>query len=288
MNNYDDLNKASDEMKSLLKNKSVKMALIIGVSLLFFMILKPWVQIGAGERGIVLHFGAVQPLVLEEGLHFRIPIMMQVVKMDVKVQKATTDATASSSNLQEVSSTVAINYHIIPDKANIVYQSIGIEFKDRIIDPAVQEVVKAVSARYSAEDLITKRSAVSDAMKSTLTERLLAHNIAVDALSIVGFSFSKLYMDAIESKQTAEQLAMKAQRDLERIKIEGEQKITSAKAEAEALRLQRENISSDLLELRKIEANLEAIKKWNGILPSVTGESVPFISVGDVQKKMSK
>ena len=288
MSNYDDLNKASDEMRTFMKNKSIRTALIIGVSLLFFMILKPWVQIGAGERGIVLHFGAVQPLVLGEGLHFRVPIMMQVVRMDVKVQKATTDATASSSNLQEVSSTVAINYHIMPDKANIVYQSIGIEFKDRIIDPAVQEVVKAVSARYSAEDLITKRSAVSDAMKSTLTERLLVHNIAVDALSIVGFSFSKIYMDAIESKQTAEQLAMKAQRDLERIKIEGEQKIASAKAEAEALRLQRENISPDLLELRKIEANLEAIKKWNGILPSVTGDAVPFISVGDIQKKMSK
>ena len=288
MNNYDDLNSAADEMRSFMKNKSVRTALIIGVSLLFFMILKPWVQIGAGERGIVLHFGAVQPLVLGEGLHFRVPIMMQVVRMDVKVQKATTDATASSSNLQEVSSTVAINYHIMPDKANIVYQSIGIEFKDRIIDPAVQEVVKAVSARYSAEDLITKRSAVSDAMKSTLTERLFAHNIAVDALSIVGFSFSKIYMDAVESKQTAEQLAMKAQRDLERIKIEGEQKIASAKAEAEALRLQRENISPDLLELRKIEANLEAIKKWNGILPSVTGESVPFIGIGDIQKKMSK
>ena len=288
MSNYDDLNKASDEMRSFMKNKSVRTALIIGVSLLFFMILKPWVQIGAGERGIVLHFGAVQPLVLGEGLHFRVPIMMQVVRMDVKVQKATTDATASSSNLQEVSSTVAINYHIMPDKANIVYQSIGIEFKDRIIDPAVQEVVKAVSARYSAEDLITKRSAVSDAMKSTLTERLFAHNIAVDALSIVGFSFSKIYMDAIESKQTAEQLAMKAQRDLERIKIEGEQKIASAKAEAEALRLQRENISPDLLELRKIEANLEAIKKWNGILPSVTGDAVPFINVGDTQKRMSK
>ena len=288
MSNYDDLNKASDEMRSFMKNKAVRTALIIGVSLLFFMILKPWVQIGAGERGIVLYFGAVQPLVLGEGLHFRVPIMMQVVRMDVKVQKATTDATASSSNLQEVSSTVAINYHIMPDKANIVYQSIGIEFKDRIIDPAVQEVVKAVSARYSAEDLITKRSAVSDAMKSTLTERLFAHNIAVDALSIVGFSFSKIYMDAVESKQTAEQLAMKAQRDLERIKIEGEQKIASAKAEAEALRLQRENISPDLLELRKIEANLEAIKKWNGILPSVTGESVPFIGIGDIQKKMSK
>jgi regulator of protease activity HflC (stomatin/prohibitin superfamily) len=211
--------------------------------------------------------------------------MQKIVLMDVKVQKATTDATASSSNLQEVSSTVAINYHIIPHKVNTVYQNIGLEFKERIIDPAVQEVVKAVSARYSAEDLITKRSAVSDAMKSTLTERLLVHNIAVDAFSIVGFSFSKIYMDAIESKQTAEQLAMKAQRDLERIKIEGEQKITSAKAEAEALRLQRENISPDLIELRKIEANLKAIEKWNGIMPQVTGSgAVPFIGVGDVKK----
>ena len=288
MKNYDNLKSPSDEVLDLMKKKSVRIALIIGVSLLFFMILKPWVEIGAGERGVVLNFGAVEQNVLGEGLHFRVPIMQRVVPMDVKVQKATTDATASSSNLQEVSSTVAINFHIIPDKANIVYQTIGIEFKERIIDPAVQEVVKAVSARYSAEDLITKRSAVSDAMKSTLTERLLVHNIAVDALSIVGFSFSKIYMDAIESKQTAEQLAMKAQRDLERIKIEGEQKITSAKAEAEALRLQRENISPDLIELRKIEANLEAIKKWNGILPSVTGESVPFISVGDIQKKMTR
>jgi hypothetical protein len=123
-------------------------------------------------------------------------------------------------------------------------------------------------------------------MKSTLTERLLIHNIAVDAFSIVGFSFSKIFMEAIESKQTAEQLAMKAQRDLERIKIEAEQKITSAKAEAEALRLQRTNISPDLIELRKIEANLKAIEKWNGILPQVTGNgAIPFIGVADIIKK---
>jgi regulator of protease activity HflC (stomatin/prohibitin superfamily) len=282
MGNNSDL----DAIKNALKNKSVVLAIIVGVTLLFIVITRPWVQIGAGERGVVLNFGAVQPIVLGEGLHFRMPIQQEIVKMDVKVQKASTDATASSSNLQEVSSTVAINYHIIPDKANVVYQTIGIEFKERIIDPAVQEVVKAVSARYSAEDLITKRSAVSDAMKSTLTERLLVHNIAVDAFSIVGFSFSKIYMDAIESKQTAEQLAMKAQRDLERIKIEGEQTITSAKAEAEALRLQRANISTDLLELRKIEANLKAIDKWNGILPQVTGNgAIPFIGVGDIIKK---
>lgn len=275
-----------DPIGSALKNRSVLVLIIIGVALLFLIILKPWVEIGAGERGVVLNFGAVQPIVLGEGLHFRIPLQQQIIIMDVKVQKASTDATASSSNLQEVSSTVAINYHIIPDKANVVYQTIGEGYKDRIIDPAVQEVVKAVSAKYTAEDLITKRSAVSDAMKSTLTERLLIHNIAVDAFSIIEFSFSKIYMDAIESKQTAEQLAMKAERDLERIKIEGEQTITSAKAEAEALRLQRANISTDLLELRKIEANLKAIEKWNGILPQVTGNgAIPFIGVGDIVKK---
>jgi regulator of protease activity HflC (stomatin/prohibitin superfamily) len=283
--NNEDFDSITESVRTTMQKKSVRTAFYIGLALLILIIFTPWVQIGAGERGVVLNFGAVQQKVLGEGLHFKVPIMQKIVPMDVKVQKATTDATASSSNLQEVSSTVAINYHIIPHKVNSVYQNIGLEFKERIIDPAVQEVVKAVSARYSAEDLITKRSAVSDAMKSTLTERLLVHNIAVDAFSIVGFSFSKIYMDAIESKQTAEQLAMKAQRDLERIKIEGEQKITSAKAEAEALRLQRENISPDLIELRKIEANLKAIEKWNGIMPQVTGSgAVPFIGVGDVKK----
>jgi regulator of protease activity HflC (stomatin/prohibitin superfamily) len=252
----------------------------------FFLFFKPWIQIGAGERGIVLNFGAVQKNVLGEGLHLRIPIMQTIIPMDVQVQKSLTNAAASSSDLQEVSSEVAINYHINPDKANIVYQSIGIHFKDRIIDPAVQEVVKAVTARYTAEELITKRPAVSDAMKSTLTERLIAHNIAVDAFSIVGFSFSKIFMEAIESKQTAEQLALKAKRDLERIKIEAEQKITAARAEAESLRLQREIISPELIELRKVEANLKAIDKWNGILPQVTGSGgVPFIGVGDIQKR---
>lgn len=114
----------------------------------------------------------------------------------------------------------------------------------------------------------------------------MAYNIAVDAFSIVTFSFSKVFTEAIEQKQTAEQLALKAKRDLERIKIEAEQKITAAKAEAEALRLQRANISSDLIELRRIEANLRAIEKWNGVLPQVTGAgAVPFIGVGDAGKK---
>ena len=259
--------------------------LIIGALLLVLLILKPWVQIGAGERGIVLNFGAVQEKVLTEGMHFRIPIMQKVVKMDVKVQKAQTDASSASSDLQDVTLSVALNYHIIPDKANIVYQTIGVEFKERIIDPAIQEVTKAVSAKYSAEELITKRPSVSIAMKEALSEKLMAANIAVDAVSIVTFSFSKVFMDAIEAKQTAEQHALKAKRDLDRIKIEAEQTVAAATAQAEALRLQKMNISPDLIELRKIEANLKAIEKWNGILPQVTGSgAIPFIGVDELKK----
>ena len=281
-----DVYRAKDAMQSAMKKGPARLALIIGAILVGFLFLNPWVQIGAGERGIVLNFGAVQKDVLGEGLHFRIPIMQKIVRMDVKVQKSLTKSAASSADLQEVSSEVALNYHIVQDKANIVYQSIGIHFKERIIDPAVQEVVKAVTARYSAEELITKRPAVSEAMRANLAERLLAHNIAVDAFSIVDFSFSKIFTEAIESKQTADQHAQRAKRDLERIKIEAEQKITTARAEAESLRLQRANISPDLIELRKIEANLKAIDKWNGILPQVTGAgAVPFIGVGDIHKK---
>ena len=277
---------AKEAMQSAMKKGPMRRALIIGAILVFFLFLKPWIQIGAGERGIVLNFGAVQENVLEEGLHFRIPIMQNIAIMDVKVQKSLTDAAASSSDLQEVSSNVALNYHIIPDKANLVYQTIGIYFKERIIDPAVQEVVKAVTARYTAEELITKRPAVSEAMRANLAERLVTHNIAVDAVSIVACSFSKIFTEAIESKQTAEQLALKARRDLDRIKIEAEQTITAARAEAESLRLQRANISPDLIELRKIEANLKAIEKWNGILPQVTGGgAVPFIGVGEIHKR---
>ncbi|KFD41214.1 HflC protein [Peptococcaceae bacterium SCADC1_2_3] len=281
-----DVYRAKEAMQSVMKKGNMRPVLIIGAILVVFLFLHPWAQIGAGERGVVLNFGAVQENVLGEGLHFRIPIMQKVVPMDVKVQKSLTNAAAASSDLQDVSSEVALNYHIVPDKSSIVYQSIGIHFKERIIDPAVQEVVKAVTAKYSAEELITKRPAVSEAMRATLTERLMVHNMAVDAFSIVGFSFSKIFMEAIESKQTAEQLALKAKRDLERIKIEAEQKVTAAKAEAESLRLQRANISTDLIELRKIEANLKAIDKWNGILPQVTGGgAVPFIGVGEIEKR---
>ncbi len=211
--------------------------------------------------------------------------MQKVVKIDVKVHKSQTDAESVSKDLQDTRSTIAVNYHILPEKANWIYQNIGTEYKERIIDPAVQEVVKAVTARFTAVELITQRERVRSEIKELLKERLVTYNIVVDDFSIVNFAFSQQFTQAIESKQTAEQLALKAQRDLERIKIEAEQKVASAKAEAEALRLQKENVTPQLIKLRQIEASLKAIEKWDGHMPKVTSGAVPFIDVKSFEKE---
>lgn len=279
-------NQEMNDIKNILKKGQWRGLIVVVLILFLLFAFKPWVQVGAGERGVVQNFGAVQDVVLNEGIHFKIPVVQTVEMIDVRIQKEVTDAAASSSDLQDVALSVALNFHIIPSKANLVYQTIGVEFKERIIDPAIQEVMKAVSARYTAEELITKRPAVSSEIQNALTERLLESHISVDAFSIISFSFSQTFTDAIEAKQTAEQNALKAKRDLDRIKVEAQQTIAAATAEAEALRLQKMNISPDLIELRKIEANLKAIEKWNGILPGVTGAgAIPFIGVGSVPKK---
>ena len=265
--------------RSFLTRFLPRIILAVIALIIFFLFLNPFVIIGAGERGVVLNFGAVSPEVLGEGLHMRIPIMQKIIKMDVKVQKSQTDAEAASKDLQETFSTIALNFHILPEKVNWIYQKLGADFKERIIDPAVQEVVKAVTAKYTAVEVITQREKVRSEIRELLKQRLMVYNIIVDDFSIVNFKFSNQFTQAIESKQTAEQLALKAQRDLDRIKIEAEQKIAQAKAEAEALRLQKENVSAQLVKLRQIEASLKAIEKWDGHMPKVTSGAVPFIDV---------
>jgi regulator of protease activity HflC (stomatin/prohibitin superfamily) len=258
---------------------------ILVVLALIVLMLNPFVMVGPGERGVVLNFGAVQPTVMGEGLHLIIPIVQKVIKMDVKIHKSQTGAESVSKDLQDTHSTVAVNYHILPEKANWVYQSIGREYKERIIDPTVQEVVKAVTARYTAVELITQREKVRAEIKELLKQRLVSYNINVDDFSIVNFKFSQQFTQAIESKQTAEQYALKAQRDLERIKIEAEQKIAQATAEAEALRLQKANVTPELIRLRQIEASMKAIEKWDGHMPKVTGGAVPFIDYKSLEGK---
>lgn len=251
------------------------------VVLIVLWILNPFVVIGAGERGVVMNFGAVQKDILNEGLHLRVPLMQKVVIMDVRVQKGEGQGDAASKDLQQVTTNVALNYHLDPARVAETYQTVGTlsAVGDRIILPAVQESVKAATALYTAEELVSRRQEVRDQIRTNLRDRLVKNGVIVDEFSIVNFSFSREFNVAIESKTTAEQLKLKAERDLERIRIEAEQKISSAKAEAESLRLQKEIVTENLIKLRQIEMQQKAIDKWDGRLPQVTGGATPFIDI---------
>jgi prohibitin 2 len=259
----------------------IKYVVLVIVVLVLLSWLNPFVVINAGHRGVITTFGKVNPTVLEEGLHFRIPVMQQVREINVQIQKAEGDGDAASRDLQQVHTKIALNYHLIPTRVAETFQLVGDlnSVGDRIIVPAVQEAFKATTAKYTAEELISKRPEVRDQISQFMKDRLLRHGIAIDEFSIVNFRFSESFNQAIEGKTTADQLKLKAERDLERIKVEAEQKIASAKAEAESLRLQKQEITPDLLKLREIENQRLALEKWNGQLPQVTGGSVPMINI---------
>jgi len=261
--------------------RTIKCIAILIAALILISWLNPFVVINAGHRGVITTFGKVNPTVLEEGLHFRIPIMQQVTEINVQIQKGEGDGDAASRDLQQVHAKIALNYHLIPNRVAETYQAIGDlgSVGDRIIIPAVQEATKATTAKYTAEELISKRPEVRDQISQFMRDRLLRHGIQIDEFSIVNFRFSESFNQAIEAKTTAEQLKLKAERDLERIRVEAEQKIASAKAEAESLRLQKQEITPDLLKLREIENQRVALEKWDGSLPQVTGGSVPLINI---------
>ena len=255
--------------------------MLIGIAgvVIFMLILATYFGVDAGDRGVVLRFGEVNRVV-DPGPHFKIPLAEEVVFMSVRVQKTTTKTEAASRDLQVVQTTMVLNYNLEPSKAGSMYSNIGLNYNERVIDPAVKESFKAAAARYTAEELISKRETLKTEVRNYLRDRLQVFGVVVVELSITDFEFSQEFNKAIESKQTAEQNALRAKRDLERIKVEAEQKIASARAEAEALRLQRQVISPELIQLRQIEAQIKAIEKWDGKLPNVTGGTVPFIQVG--------
>ena len=263
----------------------VKPLVVVGVLGFAAVVLNPVVIISAGERGVMTTFGKVSGDILGEGLHMRVPLTQTIYILDVRVQKESAEAEAASKDLQDVTSSIAVNWHLDPDRVNWVYQHVGLSFGERLIDPAVQETVKAVTANYTAVELVSSRELVRNQIKDLLAKRLGRYGILVDEMSIVNFKFSSQFEQAIENKQTAEQMALKAERDLDRIKIEAEQKITAAQAEAQSLHLQKQEITPELLDLRRIEAQVAAIQKWDGHLPNVTGGATPFISVDRAPEK---
>lgn len=263
------------EIPNIGPKKIGQVLLVLVVAVLAF---KSYTTIKAGERGIVFsRLGGVSERILDEGWQFKLPFVEDIIPIDVKIQKSETAASASSRDLQVVRSVIALNYHLDPAAVNSIYQDVGLAYETRIIDPAVQESVKAITAQFTAEELITKREQVSAEIKEMLTTRLSRNYILVDEFSITELAFSEVFNNSIEAKQVAEQQALKARQDLERIKIEAEQKLAVASAEAEGQRLQRETITAELIQLR-------AIEKWDGRLPQVSGGGVPFIDVNSLGK----
>ncbi|HMT37933.1 MAG TPA: SPFH domain-containing protein [Thermomonas sp.] len=267
--------------------------LLVAVALVVaLLVLSPFSAVPNGHRGIKLTFGKADDAPLSEGLHLRIPIMQTIYKMPVMIERSETESEAASRDLQRVTTQVVLNYHIDPAQVVRVYRQLGVfeNIEPRIIDPSVQEAMKAVTATYTAEQLVTKRPDVANAIKSALRERMQRHGLVIDEFSITNFKFSDSFDAAIEAKTVAEQQKLKAERDLERIKVEAEQRIAQARAEAEstklgaqaqaeALRMQRESITPELIRRREVEARIKAIEKWDGKMPQVSGGAVPFINV---------
>ena len=255
------------------KNKAVRVAIAI-VALLVLFWLSPFGVIGPGERGVHMRFTAVTGKVFGEGLYFLVPLVENVQKVNTQIQKEEMKADAASKDLQTVHIVVAMNYHIDPNRVAKIFQDVGVQYKERIIDPAMQEGVKASTAKFTAEELITRREAVREDTKAQLKTRLHEMGIIVDEFNIVNFQFSKVFNDAIEAKVTAEQSALAAKNKLEQIKFEAEQRVAEAKGKAEAITIESNALRSNpqILEMR-------ALEKWNGILPTVTSGSVPFINL---------
>jgi len=227
------------EKKILFRKTPWKVMLIVGGIVILPFVFKPWVQIGTGEKGIILNLGAIQNKVLGEVIQFKTPVSEAVIPVTVNTQKVLTGGEFSSAHLQDVAMSVALNYHVVSDKFNSIDQANGTAFKKRIINPAIQEVMKTVSAKYTAEELNTKRPTVSSEMIEVLTTRLHTSNIAVDAFWITAFRLSQICTDTIESEQTGEQKQFKAQRLLDKIKVASQQTLAATTAELEELRLQK-------------------------------------------------
>jgi regulator of protease activity HflC (stomatin/prohibitin superfamily) len=253
-------------------------AVVIGfivVLVLIILALASVYTVPAGYVGVITRFDAVIG-VANPGLGFKIPFVDQIVDMSVQTQKDEVDASAMSENLQVVTSKLAINYHLDGTKAASVYQNIGTEYPDVIVAPAVQNTFKAVTAQYTAEQLITNREEVRAKAEEELTSRLAPYNIIVENFNIVNFDFSSEYQAAIEAKQVAEQQVQTSQQKLDQAKIDAETVVAQAQGQADAQAALKNtgSLTPEYLEYL-------FLTKWDGKLPSVMGGATPVFSLNN-------
>jgi len=244
--------------------------------------------VDAGNRGVLLHWNAVDLSAppLDEGIHFLVPFQDDIVQMEVRTLKYDKDTRSASKDLQSVETTVTVNYHPEKERVHVLFKEIGLDYENRVIQPAIEETVKQVTANYNAEELITKRPLVKSDIETAIRDRLNQFDIVTEVISITDFEFSVLFNKAIESKVEAEQNALRAENDLRRIQVEAQQheataeglaaaNIAEARGEAEAIAIINKALAENpnYFEWLKIQA-------WDGKLPLVVGESgTPFIQI---------
>ncbi len=255
---------------------NVILGIIIGVIVLVvILVFASITTVPTGYVGVKTKFGQVQDDTIQEGLNFKTPFVEKIVKIDCKTQKIEYEMEASSKDLQKISQIrIAVNYSVDKQKANVLYREIGKDFKGVIIEPAIYETMKSAIAKYTAEELVTKRQEVSNLAQETLTNKMQEKGINITALSMTDLSFSEEFDQAIEKKQVVEQQTQQAKYELEKAKVENEKKIENAKAEAEVMKQQNTEITDKTLELKKLEIKQKLIEKWNGKLPSTISNDV--------------
>lgn len=237
------------------------------------VISQSFVIVEAGHTGVVTTFGEVSTNVLTEGLHFKVPFVQKIIIIDNRVLKTDVESTSASKDLQTIYAVVSLNYRVRNDQSANIYKNVGVNFDDVIVKPAVQECVKSITAKFTAEELITNRPVVSSQMEEALAEKINPYGLDIEVFNIINFEFSAEFNAAIEAKQTAQQQALKAEQDLARVKIEAEQTVEKAKAEAEAYRLKSQEITEQML-------RMEYINKWNGELPMVVSDGTNILDIG--------
>lgn len=258
--------------------KKVIIFMFVVVVVLLVIIINPLVTVGAGERGVVLDWGAFNGRILEPGLHMRIPFAQTVVKMDVRTLKIEIlSSEAYSHDLQNVKIHSVVNYNSDPSQVGLIYQQYGLNAEMNVLRPNLEASVKQTIAKYSAEELLSKRGEVSDEIEAAF-RKSIPTVFLVTKYALVNEQFSDAFEDAIEQKQVAQQNAEKADNDLKRIKIEAEQRVAQATAEAEAIKIQAAAIQQ---QGGASYVNLKAVEKWDGHLPNqmIPGGTLPFLNL---------
>jgi regulator of protease activity HflC (stomatin/prohibitin superfamily) len=243
-----------------------------------------FVIIPAGHRGVVLLWGSVEKRIMGEGLNFKTPMAESVIKVDVRVQPHPfREIDASSKEYQMVKMTGMMNFHIDPTYVNDLYQKVGLDFADKVIDPAFNDFVKEVVPTYPIGEILPKREEIRKRAMTKLGDNLSRYHIIVDDIYFANIRFSTGYEGAVEAKQVAQQQVETQKQVLAQREIEAQQKVATAKGEAESILVvaQGQAKANEVLShsISPILVQYKGVEKWNGILPQVSGGAVPFIDL---------